>query len=199
MNSLQMKAEQAAYWRFVRQMPLVAVEALDEDILVVTGSRKKVIVEIKVSIADLRHDILKPKHASIRQALGLPFLAEQERMFTVTYPERYIPNSFYFAITARMWNTEKVREILTTTYPYAGVISVMSMGGIPGRASEVVKQAQELKKTKLTLIQISKLVKAQSASLANAYAHLAEQAANLKEFRAGISGPKSDTVKEEDA
>lgn len=178
MNSLDMKAEQAAYWRFVRQMPLVAVEALDEDILVVTRSRKKIIVEIKVSIADLRHDITKIKHAAMRKVLGLPCLESQEE-YRWSRPQDYVPHSFYFAVPARIWNTPKAKEIFETMYPYAGVITVQDkLFLIPGRSSMVVKQPTNLRKNKLTLFAIAKYVKAQSASLANAYAHLARREQN---------------------
>lgn len=173
-----MKAEQAAYWRFVRQMPLVAVEALDEDILVVTRSRKKIIVEIKVSIADLRHDITKSKHSAIRKVLGLPYLENQKECWW-SRPQDYVPHSFYFAVPSRIWNTPKAKEIFETMYPYAGVISVIeNVATIPGRGSMVVKPAIILRKNKLTLFAITKYVKAQSASLANAYAHLARREQN---------------------
>lgn len=169
MNALEMKAELAAYWRFKRQMPVVAVEALNEDVIVITRGRKLYIVEIKVSISDLRRDIDKPKHAAIRDRVGLPLFENQRPRYGS------VPNAFYFAITDRMWATPKVREILDTMYPYAGVLSVQHLSMIPGRATEVVKPAQDLKKEKLSLIKIAYYVKAQSASLANAYAHLARK------------------------
>jgi len=170
MNSLEMKAEQAAYWRFKRQMPVVAVEALSEDVIVVTRSRKLYIIEIKVSIADLRRDIDKSKHVSIRERVGLP-------LFDYQKPWRggRVPNAFYFAVPSNI--ADKAEKVIEELYPYAGLLvsNETSYGHIPGHGTWVRKQAQDLKTEKLTLIKIHRYVKAQSASLANAYAHLARK------------------------
>lgn len=174
MNALEMKAEQAAYWRFKRQMPVVAVEALNEDVIVITRGRKLYIIEIKVSISDLRRDLDKPKHAAIRDRVGLPLFDHQR--------PRYggIPNAFYFAVP---WNlAEKAEKVIEELYPYAGLLVSNDNSSIPGHGTSVRKPAQDLKTEKLTLIKIAYYVKAQSASLANAYAHLAR-----KEERDGVS------------
>ncbi|SRR6266566_2636807 len=167
MNSLQMKAEIAAYWRFKRQMPLVAVEALNEDVIVITRGRKLYVIEIKVSVSDLRRDIDKPKHAAIRDRVGLP-LFDQMR-------PRYgsVPNAFYFAIPQEI--ADKAEKVIEELYPYAGLLISNDYNRILGHGTYVKRPAQDLNTEKLTLQKIVYYVKAQSASLANAYAHLARK------------------------
>ncbi len=173
MNAIVMKAELAAYWRFKRQMPLVAIEALNEDVLVVSRNSRLIICEVKISTADMRVDRDKPKHATIRQLLGLPLL-EGQRALPWSYIEHdlFAPSSFYFAVPHEM--LEKARSIRLELYPYAGLISVRE-GSISfrGQHVEVVEPAKELHARKLKVRSMLKIVKGQSASLANAYSRLA--------------------------
>jgi hypothetical protein len=170
MNALEMKAEQAAYWRFKRQMPVVAVEALSEDVIVITRGRKLYIIEIKVSISDLRRDIDKSKHAAIRDRVGLPLFDYQKSRYGL------VPNAFYFAVPFDI--EDKAEKVIEELYPYAGLLVSSDRFNVPGHGTSVKKQAQDLKQEKLTLQKIAYYVKAQSASLANAYAHLARKEEN---------------------
>ena len=171
MNATEIKAEQAAYWRFVRQMPIVAVEALDEDLLVVSASRQFYIVEVKVSAADMRADRLKRKHADIRTVLGLPLLEKQHSFFQDPLKYGRIPNYFYFAVPEAL--KAKAVKIRDEFYPYAGLIlTAPSLGRFLGRCSVIIKNADQIHENRIGLKAAVRMVKAQSASLANAYAHI---------------------------
>lgn len=178
MTSLQLKAELASYYRFVRQHPVVAVEALSEDLLVVSNSRQLSIIEVKVSTADMRQDRLKSKHADIRNVLKLPLLEKQHSHHSDPLKYGFVPNYFYFAVPREMW--EKAEKIRQELYPYAGLITCgFDAGGwssIPGRASVIRESGTKIHRNRISLRTLSQVVKAQSASLANAYAHLAKRA-----------------------
>lgn len=176
MNSLRMKAELAAYWRFIRQMPLVAVEALDEDVLIVGKNRRLTICEIKVSISDMRVDRRKPKHSEIRASLGLPLLADQRESYWKPGSNPMFPNAFYIAVPIEI--LDKAKAVRDELFPYAGLIVVKeSKRQFLGHRVEVVVPAKELHKRRLGLRYLSKAVKAQSASLANSYARLTKDPA----------------------
>ena len=172
MNATEVKAEQAAYWRFTRQMPVVAVEALDEDVLVVSKSRQLFVIEVKIGIADMRQDRLKPKHADIRKVLGLPLLEKQHSWYSDPVKYGRVPNYFYFAVPVEI--LDKAAKVRDELYPYAGlIVTKMPYGKFLGKSSEVFRKADQIHKNKLGLKAISHIVKAQSASLANIYGHFA--------------------------
>lgn len=165
-----MKAELSAYWRFVRQMPVVAVEALNEDILIVSARQLLIVCEIKVSIADMRHDIEKPKHDHLYNETGTAPLPGM-RLYDKESP--WTPSSFYFGVPRIL--AEKALKVRDELYPYAGLISVVeSNRQFRGHRVEVIAPAKEIHKRKLPLWLTVKIVKAQSASIANAYARLAK-------------------------
>lgn len=175
MNAIDVKAECAAYWRFIRQMPIVAVEALDEDLLIVTKSRRLIICEVKISISDMRVEAKKPKHAEIRRELGLELLPQHAR---TSYLEKgsagpWWPTAFYFAIPADI--LEKAQRLRDKLYPYAGILVVGSSPGLFGRQTYVHSPATELHNRKLDIRTLTQVVKAQSASIANAYARLSRK------------------------
>lgn len=173
MNATEVKAEQASYWRFIRQMPIVAVEALDEDLLVVSKARQLYVIEVKVSIADMRQDRLKHKHADIRNVLGLPLLDRQRSYHSDPLRYGMVPNYFYFAVPNEI--ADKAAEIRDKFYPYAGLIRTgLPHGSFLGRSSVIRTQAQRIHGNKLGIKTVSHIVKAQSASLANVYGHFAE-------------------------
>jgi hypothetical protein len=171
-DAIEIKAEQAAYWRFGRQMPIVVVEALDEDLLVVSKQRSLCIVEVKISAADLRQERLKWKHSSIRKALGLPLLGCQKPCYWDNPLEwDWLPNYFYFAIPKTL--ESKAIGIVDELFPYAGLITVQtSSRRFLGKTSEVVRDAKIIHDGRLKLRTVVEVVKAQSASLANAYARI---------------------------
>jgi hypothetical protein len=171
MSATEIKAEQAAYWRFIRQMPIVAVEALDEDLLVVSASRQFYIIEVKVSAADMRADRMKRKHADIRNVLGLPLLEKQHSFLVDPLKYGRIPNYFYFAVPEAL--EIKAMKIRDEFYPYAGLIlTAPSLGRFLGRCSTVIRHADCIHKNRIGLKAVVRTVKAQSASLANAYSHI---------------------------
>lgn len=164
-----MKAELSAYWRFVRQMPLVAIEALSEDLLIVNKRGRLIICEVKISISDLRHDIEKHKHDEFYQLTGLELLPGQRPHGWNTF----VASSFYFGVPKEL--IEKARAVRNELYPYAGLISVTeSRRQFRGHQVEVVEDPKQIHDKPLTMSALTKLVKAQSASIANAYARLAK-------------------------
>ncbi|VVB51624.1 Uncharacterised protein [uncultured archaeon] len=171
MNALTAKAELSAYWRFVRQMPVVAVEALDEDLLILNRRRRLIICEVKVSIADMRHDIEKQKHDYIYRELGLDKLPGQKPIKDWVPWE--IPSMFYFGVPREI--EVKAREVRDELYPYAGLLSIRGEGTphFRGHRIAVIYGAKIIHKKPLTEAQIERVVKAQSASIANAYSKIA--------------------------
>ncbi|GAJ19736.1 unnamed protein product, partial [marine sediment metagenome] len=77
MNSEQVKAIIASYWRYVRQCPVIALEVshnlsayADEeraDVLAVDKDRFLIETEVKLTLADLRRDAKKLKHRDFRE------------------------------------------------------------------------------------------------------------------------------------
>lgn len=156
------EASVAAYWRYVRQCPLVALEAScrlgpfnnggQADILVVTKGRYLIEVEVKLTMRDLRRDKNKLKHRSFRGN-------------HIEYPTRF----FYFAVPKELAN--KVVLVCGQLYPYAGVIGSDGQG-----ENEVViyREPKALRGHKLSFPQILKMVREQSATLCRLARDLAE-------------------------
>lgn len=173
MNAIIMKAELAAYWRFKRQLPIVAVEALNEDLLIVTKQRRLIVCEVKISISDMRVDDKKAKHSVIRTALGLPLFPYQHPFpFDYTQYDLFCPHAFYFGVPHEL--VEKARAVRLELYPYAGLIAVREGNTVfRGQQVEVVEPAREIHERKVKVSSLLKIVKSQSASIANAYSRLA--------------------------
>lgn len=169
MNAIIMKAELAAYWRFVRQMPLVAVEALSEDLLIVNKRGRLIVCEVKISISDLRHDIEKPKHEEFYCLTGLPLLPGQRERKA----DELTASNFYFGVPQEL--IEKAIKVRNELYPYAGLISVReSTRQFRGHQVTVVEDPKLIHDKQLNVRSLARFVKAQSASIANAYARLAK-------------------------
>ena len=170
MNALTAKAELSAYWRFVRQMPCVAVEALHEDLLIINKQRQLLVCEVKVSIADMKQDIEKQKHEYIYRELGITPLPGMNPI--KSWHPWWLPAKFYFGVPKDM--VEKAREVRDELYPYAGLLAVTE--GPPhwrGHRVDVVCVAKNIHKKPLTEATIETVVKASSASIANAYSKIA--------------------------
>ena len=161
-TAAEIKASVAAYWRYIRQYPFVALEAScrleafadggQADVLVISKSRYLIEVEVKLSIADLRRDREKLKHRNFRDGL-------------VQYPTRL----FYFAVPKEIAN--KVAVLCANLYPYAGVI------GSNGRDEydiEFYRDAHVLWGTKLTFPQILRMAREQSATVCRLARKLAD-------------------------
>jgi hypothetical protein len=186
MTALELKAEMAAYWRFKRNLTLVAIEAETQDVLVVDDQRRLLYTEVKVSISDLRADIWKPIHHDIRAILGLPkwvpaklTLRQEYRLRRCTRDFRYawrcpsdcLPARFYFAVPENLF--ERAMRVVQDTYPYAGLFTVRRSGSrLLGHLVWLRRDPQWIHKERVGLRRAFELVKAQSASLANAYSRL---------------------------
>lgn len=156
------KASVAAYWRYIRQCPLVALEAScllesfnyggQADILIVTEARYLIEVEVKLTMGDLRRDKNKLKHRSFRDNL-------------VEYPTRF----FYFAVPKKLAN--KTVLVCGQLYPYAGVIGSDGQG-----EAEVViyREPKALWGGKLSFPQILRMAREQSATICRLARILAE-------------------------
>lgn len=162
----KIKAAVAAYWRYTRQCPLVALEANcrlqsfsdggQADVLVVTKERYLMEVEVKISMEDLRRDHEKRKHLSFRY--GLP-----------KYPTRH----FYFAVPKELAN--RVILVCDQLYPYAGVLGCNGIDDI-----DIYRHPKALWGKKLTFPQILHMVREQSATLCRLARDLAETKALLR-------------------
>ena len=114
MNSEQLKATIASYWRYVKQCPVVALEVSSTlssysdgeraDILAVDKGRFLIETEIKVSLGDLRKDRKKRKHRAFRDnSTGC------------------VTHHFYFAVPRDIANDTKL--ICDDLFPYAGILA----------------------------------------------------------------------------
>jgi hypothetical protein len=179
-NSTVMKAELLAYWRYVRQCPIVAVEVFDQDVMSITKSRGLVITEVKVSISDLRADGSKEIHFRAASLYGIkkdPKSRKEQRAAylatyrTYTHDER-TPNQFYFAVPEEIY--EKALAIIEERYPYAGLLCVKHYveHSYWGHFVTVIRVAPTLHKEKCSIKTISALVKSMTASLCSAYKYV---------------------------
>lgn len=183
-NSTVMKAELLAYWRYVRQHPIVAVEVFDQDVMSVTKSRALVITEIKVSISDLRADGSKEIHFRAASLYGIVKNPKNRKEQRAAYLAQYLhnirtPNQFYFAVPEEI--QEKALAVIEERYPYAGLLSVRHYveHSYWGHFVSVIKVAPTLHKEKCSIKTISELVKSMTASLCSAYKYVVK--AQVKE------------------
>ena len=152
MNSEQLKATIASYWRYVMQCPVVALELSSRlssysseraDILAVSKNRCLIETEVKVSLGDLRKDRKKSKHRAFRNG-------------GIRYPTRY----FYFAVPKEIANAAKT--ICDDLYPYAGILST---DGSNELGVQLYRSAKPLAGKKLTFPQTLRMVFGQSATV----------------------------------
>lgn len=154
MNSEQLKAVIASYWRYVRQCPVIALEVSsnlssysgDEmaDVLAVDKNRFLIETEVKVTLADLRRDAKKSKHWAFRDNL----------------PTRCVARYFYFAVPRDIAN--KASLICADLYPYAGVLGT---NGTDEYGVVVYRQAKFLPGKRLTYSQVLRIIFNQSGTV----------------------------------
>ncbi len=128
------------------------------DVLAVNNDRLLIETEVKLDMGDFRRDREKPKHSRLRANDG-------------GYPTSY----FYFAVPREIAN--RVCLVCDQLYPYAGVFGV---DGLSEQNVYVYREAKRLKGGKLTLLQIARMAKAQSATLCR----LARELARIVDTRA---------------
>ena len=153
MNSEQLKAIIASYWRYVRQCPVIALEVShnlssysDEeraDVLAVDKNRFLIETEVKVTLADLRRDAKKLKHQDFRG----------NRL-------RCVARYFYFAVSRDVANDAKL--ICDDLYPYAGVLGV---DGTDEYGVQVYREAKPLAGKRLRYPQALRIIFNQSSSV----------------------------------
>jgi len=154
-----LKAAVASYWRYERQCPLIAFEGTCKvtgelaDVLAVTKSGQLIETEIKLSINDFRQDRQKSKHRHFSR--GVHNLA-------TAY--------FYFAVPKEIAN--RVGLLCGNLYPYAGVLG--SYGALDGRDIYVYRAAKLLSSRKLTLLELGRIARDQSATLCRLAQKVAE-------------------------
>ncbi len=175
MKSAEIKAALLQYYRYDRQFQLVALEAQhfhNADVVAVNG-RWIIETEVKVSIADMKADIKKPKHEVLR-ADYLRYHPDQSPLLQQydwhkTWPNisyKYQGHRFFFAVPEEL--AEEVEHVRSTYYPYAGLLLVrpepyiysLSMFGI-----KTAKEAYHFPKPKADFKLLVSLVKDQSATL----------------------------------
>ncbi len=179
MNATILKAELLAYWRYKRQAPVVGVECFNQDVLVVTKSRKVVFCEIKVSISDLRADGGKEFHFRAATAYGLKKEPKNYREALAAsrakwLPAETMPNQFYFAVPKGL--SKQALAVIEERYPYAGLLAVHHYPDLAfwGHNVVVERQAPELHRGKCGIKFVSLLVKSLTASLASVYKAVAK-------------------------
>lgn len=171
-NSVTMKAELVAYWRYERQAPLVGVECFDQDVLVVTKSRSLVICEVKVSISDLRADGSKEFHFRAANLFGIKkepknYKEARAQARAMWVHNIRVPNQFYFAVPVEI--AEKALAVIEERYPYAGLLVVEHHPEREywGHHVVAVRTAPLLHKERCNIKTISAIVKSLTASLAS--------------------------------
>ena len=154
MNSDQVKAVIASYWRYIRQCPVIALEvnylspysgarAQMADVLAVDKNRFLIETEVKVTIADLKRDAKKAKHREFRDGrLGC------------------IARYFYFAVPKGIANEASL--ICDELYPYAGVLGT---DGLDKYGVEIYRNAKPLAGERLRYPQVLRLIFSQSSTV----------------------------------
>jgi hypothetical protein len=155
MNSDDLKASVAAYWRYDRQCPMVSTESnwqlesytgdFRADVLVVDKDRLLIETEVKCTLGDLRQD--KEKSCYFRK----------HEWFESNHP-RLITHQFFFAVPYELAN--KAKDIVKDDYPYAGLIAVVAPGNC-----QVYKLARSLCCKPLSLEKLYRLSMCQSSTL----------------------------------
>ena len=153
MNSDQLKATIASYWRYVRQCPVIALEVNANlssysdgeraDVLAVDKNRFLIETEVKVNMADLKRDAKKSKHRAFRE--NLP---------------RVVAHHFYFAVPQDIAN--KAKLICGDLYPYAGVLGT---NGLDEYGVEIYRNPKPLAGKRLTYPQVLRIIFNQSGTV----------------------------------
>lgn len=178
MNSDQVKAAVASYWRYIRQCPVIALEVsynlssyADEeraDILAVDKNRFLIETEVKVTLADLKRDANKTKH----------------RRFRDDHPG-VVAKHFYFAVPREIGNEAKL--ICNDFYPYAGLLAT---NGLEETGVMVYRDPKPLAGKRLTFPQVLRIIFNQSGTVCRLAKKVEELTrvqrnleAQLKEYR----------------
>jgi len=151
MNSDQIKAVIASYWRYIRQCPVIALEVSSNlssysgeemaDVLALDKNRCLIETEVKVSLADLKRDAKKAKHGYFREG-------------------RCVARYFYFAVPKGIAN--EARLICDDDFPYAGVLST---NGLDEYGVEIYRRPKPLAGKRLTYSQALRLIFNQSSTV----------------------------------
>lgn len=160
----------AAHWlRYTKQCMVLALEAdlIGEpaDIMGITRGRHVIEIEIKISMADFRRDIEKRKHQSMRMEAGLAYKKYRQIFFGKVIensPQHYPVRLFYFAVPKDLG--EKAAAECAELYPYAGVLGFKEDHGFAPQPY-TYRVPLPLFKGKLSLENIARVIKSQSASL----------------------------------
>lgn len=169
-GSDEMKAEIAAYWRYVRQYPIIAVEYDGMDVAAARRDpRAFVETEVKTSIDDLRADGVKDKHfyysGDPKDLDRCPF-----QDMRAHYLRKFKPNFFFFAVPNYL--LDKALPVVQNLYPYAGLISVRAAPHARGVGCKVSMRAKNLRTSEVTDAKLWDLVEGQSAALTRNLDHL---------------------------
>lgn len=179
MNSREIKAALLQYYRYDKQYKLVALESYhfhNADVVCINARAWIIETEVKVSIADMKADINKPKHAILRR----DYLGEHPDQASLLHPMdwtsssgydfskdyKYRGHEFNFAIPSEL--EDEATFVRNAYYPYAGLILVrpepyfysLSMFGI-----RIVNHPYHFQKPKADIKLITSIVKDQSATL----------------------------------
>ncbi len=149
----EIKVAVASYFRYRLQCPIVAFESATSDVVVVDSKGRRVEIEVKTSIEDLKADNKKTKHHYYRLGEVHPI-----------HPTAY----FYFAVP--MYLCDKALEVVESMYSYAGLFGVYDFGTEKDILQDVVclkRKASPLALTvpKLNLYQLGRIIKDQSGTL----------------------------------
>lgn len=153
MTADQVKAVIAAYWRYVLQCPVIALEVNSNlspysdgeraDVLAVNKNRFLVETEVKVTLADLKRDAQKEKHRAFRE----------DRL-------KYAARHLYFAVPKDIANDARV--ICDNYYPYVGLLAT---NGLNEYGVEIYRNPNPLAGERLTYSQILRIVFNQSSTV----------------------------------
>jgi len=186
MNAEQMKVKIAQYLRYKMQMPVVAFESAcygsngQSDVLAIDTKRYLTDIEVKLSIADLRADINKPKHLYLHIAYhGLELMQDsiqrrkswkrawQWQELQEKYHRRPIEANhtryFYFAFPTELVNDAS--KAVVSLYPYAGIYEVTEDMNYYGYYLKLQRKPYPFNVGRVSLKRGLNLVKGMSATL----------------------------------
>lgn len=173
MTSDDMKALIARYLRYDLQCPVLGLEIASSlatsyndggsaDVLAVNKKRYLIEVEVKTSLADMKADRRKLKHEYYRKCIGMPYKNTAMRFGKgePKEPKAYPTHLFYFAVPYELAN--EAVTLCENLYPYAGLLTNKQhfYGNIV-----IEKQPQILNRERLSLLQMARIAKGQSATL----------------------------------
>ena len=143
MNSNFIKAALVSYFRFKRQVHIIATECgwFSSDLLMI-ANKHLTEIEIKVSLSDFRADFKKPKHEFFlnnkahKRMMTTVWAKDGSGKMVLDENNRYIkigekvqdcykhsrPNFFLFAVPDSL--VEQVKPILMEKYPHYGLIAI---------------------------------------------------------------------------